>query len=416
MRKFLYITCSLLILSSCDKKKLDQSYFDFTVSVSKTEYQLGESIEYQIEGGHNKAAIHPVLVRYNSSNQIDEYIDLFNNSWYSGEYCCDPEIIYSYGVSCIVCNCELNSTELHEQTEYWNGTEYATDDFYWSDNKYKILILDPYISSSGREESGYCRSPTDYNIISESEPFYISTVSPSCPSPQNLNSTASIYSAQLNWSDVSGADRYNVRYRPIGDQWITYSSFITNSEYFLENLSPNTQFEWQAKTACNYTGTELSDWSSLATFTTITDDPCYTINCNSLNQLSDYDAYTLVGSSVTANWVISNNGSDGNCFYAEGNCTGGYVEFTTNLSDPAIMKMWLRKGFGGFDWFSFWVEVDGVDYPFSISQSSNSASNWFVQVKSDTPLPAGYNEIKIDFGQWGTTDNYYVDDIEFFCE
>ena len=102
--------------------------------------------------------------------------------------------------------------------------------------------------------------------------------------------------------------------------------------------------------------------------------------------------------------------------YTEGSCTGGYIELTTNLPEPAIMKIWLKKGFGGVDWINYSVEVDGVDYPFSISQNSNSDSNWFVQVESNETLPSGYNEIKIDFGELFTTDNYYVDEIEFFCE
>ncbi len=417
MRKYLYIICCVFLLVTCDKEIIDQSDFDFTVSVNKTEYQLGETIEYQINGGHKKAAIHPVLAKYDASNQIEEHIDLFNHSWYYGEHCCEPNLNNSYNGNCIVCNCDLNSTEYHEPTESWNVSEYATDAFYWGDNQYKILILDPFMSSFGREESAECTNPEEFNIICESDPFYISTVSSNCSSPQSLNSTPSISSVDLTWNDVSVADRYHIRYRASGSSWTTITSFISNSEYSISNLIPNTEYEWQVKTVCNYSGTELSDWSNNAFFTTISDAPCQTVNCSSLSQLSDHEAYTLFGSSsVTANWIISNDGYVGNCLYTEGDCTGGYVELTTNLSEPTIMKMWLKKGLGGWDWITYSVEVDGVDYPFSISQNSTSDSNWFVQVESNETLPSGYNEIKIDFGQWGTTDNYYVDEIEFFCE
>lgn len=417
MRKYLYIICCVFLLVTCDKGILDQSHFDFTVSVNKTEYQLGETIEYQIDGGHRNAAIHLILAKYDASNQIEEYIDLFNHSsWYYDEHCCEPNLNNSYDGYCIVCNCDLNSTEDHEPTESWNGTEYATDDFYWGDNQYKILILDPFISFEGRDEYGECRGPNAYNIICESEPFYISTVSSNCSSPQSLNSTPSISSVDLNWNDVNVADRYHLRYRTSGGSWTTITGYIPNSEYSIDNLIPNTEYEWQVKTVCNYSGTELSDWSNNAFFTTISDSPCQTVNCSSLNQLSDYEAYTLFGSSNTANWIISNDGYIGNCLYTEGSCTGGYVKLTTNLSEPAIMKIWLKKGFGGVDWINYSVEVDGVDYPFSISQNSNSDSNWFVQVESNETLPSGYNEIKIDFGELFTTDNYYVDEIEFFCE
>ncbi len=502
--------CCVFLLSACEKKPLSQNDFEFSVTINKTQYQIGENIEYQIQGGNTKAAIHPVLVRFNSINQIEEYINLFNNDWYNGEYCCNPNIEDATNVTCVVCNCELNTKEVHEPTESWNVSEYTVDDFYWSENPFQILILDPFMSSAGREESADCRFPEQFNIICESEPFYISSVSsnPNCVPPQSLNSNPSISSVDLNWDDVSVAEKYHLRYRPVGGSWTTITSYINNSEFSISELTPNTEYEWQVKTVCNYLETELSDWTNSAFFTTIsscdhpqslnsnssifsvdlnwedvsgadryylrwrptpaggswttitsfitnseysiseltpnteyewqvktvcniqqeelsdwtnsafftTEGPCQTVNCSSLSQLSDYEAYTLFGSSVTANWIISNNGYEGNCLYAEGNCTGGYIELTTNLSEPSIMRMWLRKGFGGWDWITYSVEVDGIDYPFSISQNSNSDSNWFTQMESNGPLPSGYNEIKIDFGQWGTTDNYYVDEIEFFCE
>ena len=54
LRKSLYIICYSFLLITCNKGNLDQSDFDFTVSVNKTEYQLGETIEYQIDGGKKK--------------------------------------------------------------------------------------------------------------------------------------------------------------------------------------------------------------------------------------------------------------------------------------------------------------------------------------------------------------------------
>ena len=80
LRKYLYIICCVFLLVTCDKGILDQSHFDFTVSVNKTEYQLGETIEYQIDGGHRNAAIHLILAKYDASNQIEEFMSKNNLS------------------------------------------------------------------------------------------------------------------------------------------------------------------------------------------------------------------------------------------------------------------------------------------------------------------------------------------------
>lgn len=415
MKKYFLIFSIITFILSCEK--YNETDFDFTVSINKTDFQIGEDIVITVNGGLDKALIYPVLAKYNSNNEIIDFINLISLS--DGECCVYNEIggfSTSYIDDGLICNCEITDDIQHAQELKWNGTEYVPREFYWSDDKFKILIVDPFVDEAGRNEIATLQNPIDENIISESEFFTITYTSTTCSSPQNLVATPSLNVASLSWNAVSEADRYHLRYKLTEDtDWSTITSWLTENEIELTDLNGDSEYQWQVKSICNYSGSEMSEWSSIHEFSTLSETPCYNLNCESLNQLSNYEAYTLNGSSVTASWVIE-DGVIGNCFYAEGNCTGGYIEFNITLQEAAKMRLWSRKGFGGMDWFTFSVLVDGANSDFSISENSSSLTNWFVQHESEEFISSGNHTIKIDFGQLGTADNYYIDEIEFYCE
>ena len=92
-----------------------------------------------------------------------------------------------------------------------------------------------------------------------------STTSPAtCGTPTGLNATnISTNSATLNWSAVSGAVSYNVRYRATGAaNWINTTS--TGTSVAVTGLTQNTQYEFQVQALCSIMGS----FSASATFTT----------------------------------------------------------------------------------------------------------------------------------------------------
>jgi hypothetical protein len=87
----------------------------------------------------------------------------------------------------------------------------------------------------------------------------------SCDAPTATGATGiGQKKATTNWSAVSGASGYEVRYREVGSSsWSTKSSSSTSAN--LGGLARNTDYEWEVKTICN--GSE-SAYSNTCTFTT----------------------------------------------------------------------------------------------------------------------------------------------------
>lgn len=109
------------------------------------------------------------------------------------------------------------------------------------------------------------------NLSSFSSSSTFSTPVPPCNTPTGLNTTGVTPSdATLNWSLVSGAIGYNVQYREIGQpSWNTTSTSSTS--FALSGLTSVTGYEWKVQTNCG--SSNLSAFSSVATFTTLT-PPC----------------------------------------------------------------------------------------------------------------------------------------------
>ena len=141
-----------------------------------------------------------------------------------------------------------------------------------------------------------------------------------CPVPAGLfTNTITTTSAQFNWTAVSGAADYNVRYRIIGAPSFINFSTATNS-YTASNLTAFTNYEWQVQTNC--TGV-LSDFSASTNFTTLAASVCAQpinrtnsnitttsaeFNWNAVAGATGYTVqYRLVGGTVTTVNVATNS-------------------------------------------------------------------------------------------------------------
>jgi hypothetical protein len=96
----------------------------------------------------------------------------------------------------------------------------------------------------------------------------------------------------LNWDAVSGAQNYNVQYREVGSSsWLTQTA-VSNSAT-LSSLNTSTNYEWQVQTVCS--NVNISSYSSLATFSTMTPS----VTCTTPSGLN---ASTITSSGATLNW------------------------------------------------------------------------------------------------------------------
>lgn len=109
-----------------------------------------------------------------------------------------------------------------------------------------------------------------------------------CGVPSGLSSSSiTSTSATLNWSVVSGAASYNVRYKPISSStWATTSSTTTSKS--VTGLTPATQYEFQVQTVC---ANGTSAYSSSASFTTLPFQPSTNATVTVGNGTSAYSAH-----------------------------------------------------------------------------------------------------------------------------
>jgi len=80
------------------------------------------------------------------------------------------------------------------------------------------------------------------------------------------------YNANTNWTSVSSALHYKIRYKELGSSSWLYKNNINPAlnQKMLSNLQPLSTYIWQIRSHCDTTNNIFSNWSSLDTFTTNT--------------------------------------------------------------------------------------------------------------------------------------------------
>ena len=427
MKKINLFILVLFFFTSCEK--YDDSSYDYTVSVNKSEYERGENIVIDIQGGMEKSLIYPIIAKYNSNGELIDHINIYNGGLNTDDCCIDDNFSYPYYTYendiGLICNCDIDGVIIHTPDTAIPNTpyiDYPSDNFYWSYDQFKVLIIDPFIDGDERkEEFDLFPEPTNNNIISESEFFSINNTSSTCSSPQNLEVYPGLNTATISWNIVPEAYRYAYRYKTIlSDTWTNSGTNSVNSTDNINTqelilLEPNVEYLWEVQTICNQSGTEVSAWSTGNTFSTLSSMPCHVLNCESLVQLSDYEAYTSSGSSSwTSDWVVnSSNGSNNGSYFATlGNyCVGGYIEFNINLSSPSKMSYYSRKN--NYTPASATITVDGISFEQSSLPLGND--NYFGHYITNDFISPGNHTIRLEFPAGATFNTYYIDEIEFFC-
>ncbi|MBK5285727.1 MAG: fibronectin type III domain-containing protein [Bacteroidia bacterium] len=146
---------------------------------------------------------------------------------------------------------------------------------------------------------------------------------PVCNVPTGLN-TASITNtaATLNWSAVTGATGYNIRYRIVSTATWTTATSTSNSKA-ISSLTASSNYEWQVQTNCG--SSNLSAFSGSATFTTLA-PPCNTPTGLSSTGVTTTDA--------TLNWTAVSGGVGYNIRYrVVGNPTWTSTTSTSNTKN-----------------------------------------------------------------------------------
>lgn len=92
-----------------------------------------------------------------------------------------------------------------------------------------------------------------------------------CTVPESLAvSNVTANSANVTWTPAGAETAWNLQYKAASASSWSLVSNLTSPSYTLTNLQPNTAYQVQVQANC---GSETSDWSASATFTTM-DDQC----------------------------------------------------------------------------------------------------------------------------------------------
>lgn len=171
-----------------------------------------------------------------------------------------------------------------------------------------------------------------------------------CGTPASLNATnVTSTAATLNWSAVSGANSYNIRYRVTGtSNWTTASSATTSLA--VSGLTPQTTYEFQVQAVCAVTGS----FSASANFTTLS-----AISCGTPTGFSNGD---ITLTTAVINWTAVAGATYYNYRYRQlgtSAWTSGTIGFTT------VTLTGLSSG----TQFEFQVQAVCVSTPGSYSNS-----------------------------------------------
>ncbi|MBT7895460.1 MAG: fibronectin type III domain-containing protein [Flavobacteriales bacterium] len=94
-----------------------------------------------------------------------------------------------------------------------------------------------------------------------------------CGIPQSiLSNNVYFFSANLNWSTVTGVHHYKIRYKEIAATPWSYKNNIDSTlvSKVLNNLVSQSDYIWQIRSHCDTTNTDYSSWSAVDTFNTTT--------------------------------------------------------------------------------------------------------------------------------------------------
>lgn len=174
----------------------------------------------------------------------------------------------------------------------------------------------------------------------------------------------------------------------------------------LSGLLPNKSYYVRAYAANSY-GTSYGNQVSFKTKATI----CSYINAESLIGVNT--SVNKISTSSSASWFIG-SGYSGNGFCLTSPNYGGYIEFSRNLNMATKITFWTKSLNAGYANRIPEVTVDGVIVNTKLINGSSAYTKW-MQLETQNLLP-GNHRIRINFTRVSSYYDYYIDEIQFWCQ
>ncbi len=127
------------------------------------------------------------------------------------------------------------------------------------------------------------------------------------PAPQNLVADPSVSSVELDWDDVESAWFYEIEYKQSSSSdWSPSPNNAYSGSYInIDDLLPETSYDFRVRTVDN-SGNFRSDWSDIATATTLERQTYHVTNCKELQSIA-INPDTFEPGDSTGNYVIDND-------------------------------------------------------------------------------------------------------------
>lgn len=141
---------------------------------------------------------------------------------------------------------------------------------------------------------------------------------------------------------------------------------------------------------------------------------------NNCTSLSGVTSLFKSSNGNTASWGIGTSGQNGSYWAAPDpngsltTCTGiSYVQFNKTFNQDGIIRFWINTYNPGYSNYPPEIFVNGVNLGSSTEIGGNSSSFYWMQVETPV-IPAGQNDIKIQFNAGSVFWDVGIDEIEFF--
>ena len=110
------------------------------------------------------------------------------------------------------------------------------------------------------------------NSISDWSPLQVDNTLSPCTAPGSVSTSAiHLNTVTLNWTAVSGAYEYEVRFKLVGSAWGAWVYSTTTDLFSVQSgLTPGTAYQWQVRTNCDANGNNYSNWVSNQVVNTLT--------------------------------------------------------------------------------------------------------------------------------------------------
>jgi len=270
---------------------------------------------------------------------------------------------------------ELNSlavADLQEKVSSSSGC--------WSEGQWAIGLYEDGDDSNASYIYGY--SSGDYR------PGCIITYTIPCNPPTNLSATVTGQNtADLDWSTVSDAAEYEIRYKSTSNTEWTYRT--TSYSYIsISGLTCGTTYSWQVRNNCLCPTPWVynSDWSIGTNFTT---NSCSNVSEPNLTYNSNSNSLTVSGTTVSISLQVKNTGtgSAGSStvgYYLSGNTTittSDYLideDYVTSLSSGGSSSESTSKDVSTLSIPAGTYYVGYIiDYKNDVSESNEDDNKWY---------------------------------------